>query len=92
MRGLWWCGVLGMTVWLSGCGGGGRGLGAAGDPENLPVSCVAKPSRGHCGGRIEKYYFDYRDNRCKAFNYSGCGGRVPFETLEDCMSYCGASQ
>jgi hypothetical protein len=52
---------------------------------------VAKPDPGGCRGHYRKFYFDYRDNRCKAFVHSGCGGRVPFETLEDCVNYCGAT-
>jgi hypothetical protein len=83
----WWL-VLALVAVLGGCGGGGADRG---DPEDLPVSCVAKPDPGHCRGHVKKYYFDYRDNRCKSFTHSGCGGRVPFETLEDCMNYCGAT-
>lgn len=90
MRVVWWCGVLAAVVLLGGCGGGGGRLQVK-DPDDLPVSCVGKPNPGHCRGRIRKYYFDYRDNRCKPFAYSGCGGRVPFETLEDCVHYCGAT-
>lgn len=87
MRVVWWCGVLAVVL-LGGCGGGAVQVK---DPDDLPVSCVGKPHPGHCHGRFRKYYFDYRDNRCKPFNYSGCGGRVPFETLEDCINYCGAT-
>ncbi|WP_295434603.1 BPTI/Kunitz domain-containing protein [uncultured Thiodictyon sp.] len=87
MRFVWCCGGLAAVLLLGGCGGGRF---ATSDPEDLPVSCVAKPARGNCAGRRVKYYYDYRDNRCKSFNYSGCGGRVPFETLEDCVNYCGA--
>jgi len=89
MRVVWGCGVV-MAVAVALLGGCGGSRYAAGDPEDLPVSCVAKPARGNCAGRRVKYYYDYRDNRCKSFNYSGCGGRVPFETLEDCVNYCGA--
>lgn len=88
MRVVWWCGVLAAVALLGGCGGGGQTV--APNPEDLPVSCVAKPGVGSCHGHYRKFYYDYRSNRCKAFNYSGCGGRVPFETLEDCVNYCGA--
>jgi hypothetical protein len=89
MRVVWWCGVLAAVVLLGGCGGGGVQVM---DPDDLPVSCVGKPHPGNCRGHYRKYYFDYRDNRCKPFSYSGCGGRVPFETLEDCINYCGATR
>jgi hypothetical protein len=88
MRLLWVCAMLGAVLALVGCGGGEAGRG---NPEDLPVSCVAKPAKGNCRSRQTKYYFDYRDNRCKSFTHTGCGGRVPFETLEDCVNYCGAT-
>ena len=75
----------GLALLLGGCGGGGTTIDTS---EELPVSCLAKPSAGKCGKRQKKYYYDYRDNRCKSFTYSGCGGRVPFESKEDCVSYC----
>jgi hypothetical protein len=87
MRVLGWFALGGLALLLGGCGGGGRGT-TIDTAEELPVSCLAKPNPGGCGGRQKKYYYDYRDNRCKAFTYSGCGGRVPFESKEDCVSYC----
>jgi hypothetical protein len=88
MRVVWYLVVMVALAVLGGCGGGGL---ARGDPEDLPVSCVAKPAAGNCRGHYKKYWFDYRDNRCKSFTHTGCGGRVPFETLEDCVNYCGAT-
>ena len=88
MRVVWCCMLVGAVVMLGGCGGGGI---ERGNPDDLPVSCVAKPRSGSCRGHYKKYYFDYRDNRCKSFTHTGCGGQVPFETLEDCMNYCGAT-
>ncbi|WP_295392548.1 BPTI/Kunitz domain-containing protein [uncultured Thiodictyon sp.] len=91
MRVVWRCWVLVALVSVGGCGGGGDGPLRVSNPEDLPVSCVAKPAAGSCHGHYRKFYYDYRNNRCKAFSYSGCGGRVPFETLEDCLNYCGAT-
>ena len=77
---------------LSGCGGGG----SVGDrpplnpQEELPVGCLVKPDPGPCRAAQKRFYYDYRDNRCKPFNYGGCQGRVPFETLKACQDYCGA--
>lgn len=86
MRGVGLAVAVGLALGIAGCGGGG---GTTIDTsQELPVSCLAKPSRGKCGGHQTKYYYDYRDNRCKPFDYSGCGGRVPFESKEDCVGYC----
>jgi hypothetical protein len=77
--------ALTLALPLGGCGGGGTVVDTS---QELPAGCLVKPIRGKCGGHQKKYYYDYRDNRCKTFTYSGCGGRVPFESKEDCVSYC----
>jgi hypothetical protein len=77
-------GVLALAVALSGCNGGG---GAVMDDE-LPVACVARAEPGPCGGSVPKAYYDYRENRCKTFYWSGCGGHVPYQTLADCVREC----
>ena len=70
---------------LAGCGGGGEET-VRGD--ELPVACVAKAKPGYCSGALKRYYYDYRDNRCKAFYWSGCGGYVPYQTLNECTNEC----
>lgn len=85
MRAIGLFALVGVALALGGCGGGGSAINTA---EELPVSCLAKPNPGKCRGRQKKYYYDFRDNRCKTFTYTGCGGRVPFESKEDCVSYC----
>ena len=75
--------ALSSTLVLAGCGGG-----AAVKETGLPVACVAKARPGHCRGSIPKVYYDYRNNRCKTFYWSGCGGHVPYQTLEDCRREC----
>jgi hypothetical protein len=78
--------LAGLALVIGGCGGGSRAT--VNTAEELPVSCLAKPKSGNCGGAQRKYYYDFRDNRCKPFTYTGCGGQVPFESKEDCVSYC----
>lgn len=70
---------------LAGCGGGGEEVVKE---DELPVACVAKAQPGDCGDSIPKVYYDYRENRCKAFYWSGCGGYVPYQTLEECVKQC----
>jgi len=77
--------VLLATVGLAGCGGGGEETLRS---DELPVACVAKPRPGPCSGGLQRYYYDYRDDRCKAFYWSGCGGHVPFETSAECTAQC----
>ena len=50
--------------------------------------CQLIPDPGPCKALIPRYYFDATDKTCKAFNWGGCDGVVPFETLEECV-LCG---
>ena len=51
--------------------------------------CGLDPAGGFCRGYFKKYYFDENEGRCKSFVWGGCGGTVPFESLEDCQRKCG---
>ena len=50
--------------------------------------CYYTPNPGVCLAAITKYYFDQEENECLEFTWGGCGGLVPFETMEDCESSC----
>ena len=50
--------------------------------------CSVIPDVGLCKASIEKYYFDWETNSCKSFTWGGCGGTVPFDTMELCQSLC----
>ena len=76
--------ALSSALVLAGCGGDTAPI----KETELPVVCVAKAKPGHCGGSIPKVYYDYRYNRCKTFYWSGCGGHVPYQTIEDCRKEC----
>ena len=39
-------------------------------------------------GAIPKIYYDFRENRCKTFYWGGCGGFVPYQTMEACVKEC----
>ena len=50
--------------------------------------CDAKrkliPERGNCKALIIKYFYNQSTNECDSFNWGGCDGVVPFETLQEC--------
>tara|TARA_B100000686_G_scaffold306385_1_gene345752 strand:- start:331 stop:1806 length:1476 start_codon:yes stop_codon:yes gene_type:complete len=54
--------------------------------------CYYTPNPGVCLAAITKYYFDQEENECLEFTWGGCGGLVPFETLEDCELSCIADE
>jgi hypothetical protein len=47
-------------------------------------NCLIQPESGPCKALFIKYYYDREEKKCKEFVYGGCGGVVPFETLEEC--------
>jgi hypothetical protein len=52
------------------------------------AQCKKVPERGPCKALFERYHFDAATKSCKAFDWGGCDGVVPFETLEDCRKTC----
>ncbi|GAB5539498.1 MAG: hypothetical protein Salg2KO_16010 [Salibacteraceae bacterium] len=50
----------------------------------MPKACSEKPEAGPCEAIIPKYYYDSKTKRCREFEWGGCGGNVPFDTLEEC--------
>lgn len=56
--------------------------------EALPKKCSLKPETGPCKALFKKYYYDAGSKTCKSFIWGGCGGVVPFDTLEDCNKAC----
>jgi hypothetical protein len=41
---------------------------------------------------FERYYYNFREEKCAPFFWGGCGGVVPFETLKECEDTCLASE
>lgn len=68
---------------LAGCGGG-----ETLSKNDLPVHCLAEPDAGPCKARLKRYFYDYRYDRCRTFQYGGCQGHAPFETLKECEETC----
>ena len=58
------------------------------DPDVvLADECNVVPEAGSCEAAISKYYFD-KEKGCSGFFWGGCGGVVPFQELEECVSAC----
>ena len=49
-----------------------------------PAPCMEKPEVGPCRAIIPKYYFDEATGKCMEFNWGGCQGNVPFDTMVEC--------
>ena len=59
--------------------------------EDYGISnCQLAPDPGDCEAAITKYYYDQASGTCKEFTWGGCGGTVPFHTLEECKECSGS--
>ena len=47
-------------------------------------NCLLEPEAGPCNAYFVRYYYDHEEMRCKEFGWGGCGGVVPFESLDEC--------
>ena len=56
--------------------------------EPLDDTCYLIPDPGMCLAAFPRYYYDQDKENCKEFIWGGCGGVVPFETMEECKSSC----
>ena len=54
-------------------------------------ACYYIPHIGPCDAAFLRYYYDHEENECLEFIWGGCGGLVPFVSLEDCESSCNES-
>ena len=48
-------------------------------------SCELIPNSGPCEAIIPKYFFNPETQECESFDWGGCSGVVPFESLEECQ-------
>lgn len=61
---------------------------ASGSPQKDP-SCNAPVDPGTCQSYLPRYYYDQRENLCRTFIYTGCGGNINrFETRRECEKRC----
>ena len=50
--------------------------------------CNSIPDPGICLAYFQTFYFDQTTSQCEESYWGGCGGVVPFWTLEDCQNSC----
>ncbi len=50
--------------------------------------CQVKGLYGSGDKKIKKFYFDTKLKRCKPFEWSGKGGFVPFNSVDECEMEC----
>jgi len=50
--------------------------------------CNLEPDPGFCKAAMPRYYFDKEEGKCKEFIWGGCGGTVPFDSLDVCKGTC----
>jgi hypothetical protein len=61
------------------------GSGCEMEPDCVkPAQCELVPDPGLCKAYFPRYYYDQAEGKCREFIWGGCGGVVPFETLEAC--------
>lgn len=62
--------------------------GCATTQNELDSKCYSQPKSGKCKAMINRFYFDFNSGVCKSFIWGGCGGNVPFKTMEECKKTC----
>lgn len=58
--------------------------------DPLDKTCLLVPDPGLCQAAFPRYYYNSETDKCTQFLWGGCGGVVPFETLEECKNACGS--
>jgi hypothetical protein len=61
-------------------------------PGELHISCLNPPDPGPCHTFVTAYYYDYKTDSCRSFQYGGCAGYIPFKSLEACLDTCGITK
>ncbi|KAJ7305056.1 hypothetical protein JRQ81_010854 [Phrynocephalus forsythii] len=57
--------------------------------REIPRQCQLPRRIGWCSYKLPRYYYDYRNKRCRPFLYSGCRGNVNnFLSYKDCAWQC----
>ena len=54
----------------------------------ITENCDLLPDPGFCFADIEIFYYNQDTGMCEETFWGGCGGIVPFWTLEDCQNAC----
>ncbi|ORX89226.1 hypothetical protein K493DRAFT_305947 [Basidiobolus meristosporus CBS 931.73] len=58
------------------------------DARMLPEVCQRKGAPGICKASIPSWQFNPATKKCEKFIHGGCGGFVPFTSLEKCQATC----
>jgi len=72
--------LLSISIFLTSCTGVKN--------NTIASSCLQEKEIGLCKALIPKYYFDKNTNSCKVFYWGGCGGSVPFNSINECQQTC----
>lgn len=57
--------------------------------NGMTEECALPRERGTCDEKEPKWYFDYAENKCLPFHYSGCGGNGNnFNSRSECEEAC----
>ncbi|KUG09024.1 BPTI/Kunitz domain-containing protein [Solirubrum puertoriconensis] len=67
------------------------GLAGCAKERSLPKQCTLEPETGPCKALMPRYFYNQKTQRCEQFIWGGCGGLVPFQTLEECLD-CGCEE
>lgn len=59
-----------------------------GEEVNLKRACDLEPKDGNCKAFFQRGYYNKLAGKCMTFVYGGCGGTVPFESVEACRNIC----
>ena len=59
-----------------------------GEEVDLKSACNLEPQDGMCKAFFQKGYYNKIARKCMSFVYGGCGGTVPFESVEACRNIC----
>ncbi|ORX88747.1 hypothetical protein K493DRAFT_341091 [Basidiobolus meristosporus CBS 931.73] len=55
---------------------------------DLPQVCYRQGDPGMCKAAIPRWHYNPATEKCEEFTYGGCGGYVPFKSLEKCQTTC----
>ena len=61
---------------------------ASTNTQSINKQCLEIPDPGMCRAYFKKFYYDSKDRKCKSFIWGGCGGNIPFHTLNECKNSC----
>ena len=55
---------------------------------SISDNCALEPDPGPCFAAIDAYYYNLDSGECEITIWGGCGGVVPFWSMEECQASC----